>query len=372
MRIAYDAAPLLNARTGVGHYAATLLERLLALDPDLQFSLFAITRQRDTSGIPDHARVLFRHVRIPARVAVTAWERSRVGSGERFLGECDVVHGTNFWIPPVSGTKGVVTIHDLTFWFYPELCTPQVRRYRWIVPKVLKRCAAMLVPSRTIREQAAAELGFPGDRIVVTPEGVRNAFTGASPDPGLLAKLGVGGDYLLFVGSQEPRKNLDRLIAAFAQLDASLPELQLVVAGPPGWGSVDLPAVVRKLDLEGRVVFSGYLPDEQVGSLVAGARAFVFPTLYEGFGLPPLEAMAAGVPVVASRAGSLPEVLGDGPFWCDPLDIDSIAEAITRAVGDEQARAAAVEAGRKRAASYDWSTTAALTLEAYRRVASGA
>jgi glycosyltransferase involved in cell wall biosynthesis len=377
MRIAYDAAPLLNARTGVGHYAATLLERLLELDQDLWFSLFAITRQRDTSSVPDHERVSFKHVRIPARVAVTAWEHSGLASGDRFLfgnqiGEADVVHGTNFWIPPIqsaSGAKGIVTIHDLTFWFYPELCTPQVRRYRWIVPKVLQRCAAVLVPSQTIRDQAAAELGFPGDRIVVTPEGVRNAFTGASPDPVLAAGIGVRGDYLLFVGTQEPRKNLDRLISAFARLEDK--KLQLVIAGPPGWGSVDLPGVVHKLGLDGRVIFSGYLPDAQIGSLMAGARAFVFATLYEGFGLPPLEAMAAGVPVVAARAGSLPEVLGDGPFWCDPLDVDSIAEAITKAAGDEGARATAVELGRKRAASYDWSTTAELTLETYRRVAEG-
>ncbi|MGH2688627.1 MAG: glycosyltransferase family 4 protein [Actinomycetota bacterium] len=376
MRIAYDAAPLLNARTGVGHYAATLLDRLLELDPELWFSLFAITRQRDTSKVPQHERVSFRHVRIPARVAVTAWEHSGLASGDKLLfgsqiGEADVVHGTNFWIPPIqsgTGAKGIVTIHDLTFWFYPELCTPQVRRYRWIVPKVLQRCAAVLVPSQTIKEQAAAELGFDGDRIVVTPEGVRNAFTGAVPDPVLTERLGVRGDYLLFVGTQEPRKNLDRLIAAFARLGDK--DLQLVIAGPPGWGSVDLPGVVRKLGLDGRVVFSGYLPDEQIGSLMAGARAFVFPTLYEGFGLPPLEAMAAGVPVVAARAGSLPEVLGDAPFWCDPLDVDSIAEAIGRA-GDGEARASAVEQGRKRAASYDWRATAELTLETYRRVAAG-
>jgi glycosyltransferase involved in cell wall biosynthesis len=369
MRIAYDAASLLNPRTGIGHYTATLLDSLLALDADLQFSLFAITRQRNTSRVPRHERVEFRHFRVPARVAVTAWERSHLGAGERLIGECDVVHGTNFWVPPLSGRKGIVTIHDLTFWFYPELCTPQVRRYRWIVPKVLQRCAAVVVPSETIRAQAAAELGFPADRIVVTPEGVRNAFTGAAQDQALAEHLGIRGDYLLFVGTQEPRKNLDRLIAAFARLEGR--GLQLVIVGPPGWGSVDLPGVVRKLGLEGRILFSGYLRDEQVGSLMAGARAFVFPTLYEGFGLPPLEAMAAGVPVVAARAGSLPEVLGEGPFWCDPIDVDSIADAVTRAVSDEEARAAAVEAGRKRAASYDWSTTAELTLEAYRRVAAG-
>lgn len=368
MRIAYDAAPLLTPRTGVGHYCAALLEALLDLDPELEVELFALTRRRRGRVAP-RERVRLRHVRIPARVAVTLWEAVGRPRGERLTGEADAVHGTNFWVPPLRRRNGIVTIYDLTFRLYPELCTPQVRRYRWIVPRVLRRCALVLTPSETVRAQVAEELRFPADRIVATPLGVRPVFVGAAPDERLAARLGLRGDYVLFIGTLEPRKNLDRLIESFAL--AGIPGLQLLIAGPPGWGSVDLPAVARKLRLGDRVLFSGYLADRELAALLSGARAFVFPTLYEGFGLPPLEAMAAGVPVVASRAGSLPEVLGDAPFWCDPLDAASIADALVRVVGDEEERAAAVERGRARAAQFTWAETARRTLEAYRAVGGG-
>lgn len=363
MRIGYDAAPLLNPLTGVGHYALTLLERMLAIDPEVEFELLALTIRADTSRVPVGDRVRLKHLRIPARWAVTGWERLRRPSSDVLLGSVDVVHGTNFWVPPLSKRNGVVTIHDLTFWLYPELCTPQVQRYRWIVPKVLDRCAAVITPSKTIKEQVTAELGFDADRTFVTAEGIRGSFLDAKPDPTVAQRLGVHGDYVLFTGTQEPRKNLDRLIRAFAALDL---ELTLVIAGPPGWGSIDLPAVAHKAKVEHRVVFSGYLTDPELGSLMLGAKAFVFPTLYEGFGLPPLEAMAAGIPVVAARAGSLPEVLGDAPFYCDPLDVASIAQAIERAVIDDEARDLAVAEGKAVIAGYDWDETARQTLDVYR------
>jgi glycosyltransferase involved in cell wall biosynthesis len=369
MRIAYDAAPLLNPRTGIGHYAAALLDRLLVIDPETEFQLFALTRSADRSGIPRRPTIQLRHHRIPARLAITAWEILGWPAGERLTGETDVVHGTNYWIPPARGRKGIVTIHDLTFWLYPEMCTPQVQRYRWIVPRVLTRCELVITPSQTIRQQVAGELGFPEERIVVTPEGIRESFWQAIPNHLLENRLGIRGDYLIFAGTQEPRKNLDRLIQAFALLSDL--DLELVIAGPEGWGSADLPALARRLRVQDRVVFPGYLLDTELASLTAGAKAFMFPTLYEGFGLPPLEAMAAGVPVVAGRGGALPEVLGEAPFWCDPLDVQSIAPAIEQAVTDEPARAAAIEKGRARASLYDWDETARRTLEAYRRVASG-
>lgn len=366
MRIAYDAAPLLNPKTGIGHYAATLLEELLALDESLHFNLFALTMNR-SNGIVKSDRVELNHLRMPARIGVTLWEHLRFADRGRLTGNSDVVHGTNFWIPPIASRKGVVTIHDLTFHLYPELCTPQVQRYRWIVPRVLRRCARVIVPTNTVAEQLASELSFPSDRIVVTPEGVRGAFKGASPDPDLAGRLGVYDDYVLFAGTQEPRKNLDRLVEAMGLVELS--DLKLLIAGPPGWGSVDLPGWARSLGLSDRVLFSGYLRDEQLASLMAGAKALVFPTLYEGFGLVPLEAMAAGVPVVAAKAGALPETLGDAPFWCDPLDPASIADAIQRAVTDEDARALSIAQGRQQAAAYDWRDTARLTLDAYRSIA---
>jgi glycosyltransferase involved in cell wall biosynthesis len=361
VRIAYDAAPLLNPRTGVGHYTACLLEHLRGGDPAPDISLFAIGRQR--TGLDG---VTLHRLKVPARVAVVGWELAGHPGGERLFGKVDVVHGTNFWLPPLRRARGVVTIHDLTFLRFPEFCTPQIRRYRWILPRVLRRCAEVITPSETIADEVAADLGFPRDRIAVTPEGVRAGST-APADPAVARRLHIEGDYVLFVGTREPRKNLDRLVRAMAGL-ADL-GVMLVVAGPPGWGPDDLAGEAGSPGGSPRIAVTGYLSDSDLASLMAGARAFAFPSLYEGFGLPPLEAMAAGIPVVAARAGSLPEILGDAPFWCDPLDEESIATAIRTAVTDEGARAAAVARGVARAAGYRWAETARLTLEAYRRAA---
>lgn len=369
MKIAFDAAPLLGPRTGIGHYAASLLEHLLEESGIDSFELFAITTKQDDSRIPRDPRVRLHRMNVPARLAVSAWSALGKPPGERFTGAADVVHGTNFWVPPLERKNGLVTIHDLTFILHPELCTPQIQRYSWIVPKVLESCALVLVPSETVKDQVCSYLHVEPANVRVTPEGVRNAFISAVPDERLTARLGVRGDYVLFAGTQEPRKNLDRLIEAVAELTHS--EVSLVIAGPPGWGSIDLPAVAQKLGVESRVVFSGYLTDSELGSLLKGSRAFVFPTLYEGFGLPPLEAMAAGIPVVASRAGSLPEVLEDAAFWCDPLDVPSIAAAIDSALGDESRRNAAIERGTEVAAKFSWRETARLTLEAYEEIAAG-
>lgn len=369
MLVGYDAASLLNPKTGIGHYAATLLEELLLLDPEIRFNLFALTRNPSDPLRGADPRCHLKHVRLPARLVVTMWELAGTPDGSLITGDVDIVHGTNYWLPPTKRSNGIVTIHDLTFIFYPELCTPQVQRYRWILPRVLKRSALVITPCQTIRAQVIEELGVPEDRVRVTPYGVRGAFKEATVQPELSARLGIVKPYILFAGTQEPRKNLDRLIEAFELMGD--PDLQLVIAGPPGWGSTDLPAVARNRRLQDRIVFSGYLTDPELGALMVGARAFAFPSLYEGFGLPPLEAMAAGIPVVAASAGSLPEVLGDAPFWCDPLDVGSIGEALTRAVTDPQARQEAIRRGRIRAEGYTWAETAELTLDAYKMVSSG-
>ena len=385
MRVAFDAYPLRPPLTGIGHYTSSLLSSLLRLE-SLEVLLFSLSVRWDSadalptaiaeasSGSQVSSTRLsspFRLLKfVPGRVkreALMLWTVTGWPPGDRLVGDVDVVHGTAFWVPPLKRRTGAVTIHDLTFHLYPEMCTTEVRRYRFEVPRVLRRCAVAFAPSQLVKNQLSEAFGFPRDQIVVTPEGVRGTFISAEPDSELEARMGIERHrYLLFAGTQEPRKNLDRLILSMKHLSDL--EVKLVIAGPPGWGNVDLPALARKLNLRDRVVFAGYLSDRELGSLMAGAVAFVYPSIYEGFGLPPLEAMATGVAVVAAAAGSLPEVLGDAPFWCKAEDVESIATAIRAVVEDEPLREAAIEKGRAVVAKYSWDETARRTLEGYRLV----
>jgi len=208
----------------------------------------------------------------------------------------------------------------------------------------------------------AEELGYPQDRIFVTYWGVREVFLQAKPEPSILSRLGLRKPYILFAGNREPRKNLSRLLAAFAEIPDR--EIYLVLAGPSGWGPGGLESEAQSLRVSERIVFPGYLSDEDLAAVMASSEAVVFPSIYEGFGLPALEACAVGVPIVAGRVGSINEILGDLPYWCDPLDVSSILGAIVKAIGDsgyDSARA------RAHASAFTWERSASATIEAYSR-----
>ena len=356
MRVSFDVSSALTAKTGIGHYASSLFHQLTQL-PALQLSPYALTvRSDDGSSFPQ-----LRRWPLPGRLGPLVWSRLGFPKGELLTGGSDLVHGTNFWLPPLRSKRGIVSIHDLTFLYYPEFCTGPVRDYANTIPKVLENCRAVITPTETIRKEVAQDLGFPSERIFVTYEGIRSSFFEAERDEAIRRKLGLHKPYLLFAGNREPRKNLERLLKAFAQLPS--PEMMLVFAGLPGWGSVRLEPLVKSLNLEDRLLFTGYITDRELASTMAMAEAVVFPSIYEGFGLPALEACAAGVPVVAGRTGSLPELLGDTPFWCDPLDIDSIREAISAALdGTSDAYSSQ---SRSSVAGFTWERTAKLTFDAY-------
>lgn len=354
MRLAFDVSAALVSRTGIATYILSLVEELKSR-PALDISFWAMAF-RSKALPPSISDLPIRRIRFPGRLGPRVWSRARFPRGEVLTGAADVVHGTNYWIPPLAGKRGVVTVHDLTFIHHPELCHPAVRDYAKTLPLVLRSCGAVITPSETVRGDFLEHFEFPEEAVVVAHHGVHHWVKNPNPnDPG------IEGDYVLFVGGQEPRKNLIKLIRALTEV-----RVRLVLVGPDGKDTENIRSEVARLKLQDSVTFAGAIPDRQLAALLAGARVFVFPSIDEGFGMPALEAMSAGVPVVAARAGALPEILGTAAFWCDPSDESSIASAIEQAITDEAARAAAISKGIERAAEFSWTRSADQTLEAYR------
>ncbi len=373
MRIALDATPLLGPRTGVGRYVAGLVEAMTELpggEPD-EIVLVPFT-WRGTADLalvaPAARQVRRRRRRLPMRLLQAAWAALPFPPVEWLAGQVDVFHATNFVAPPARRAATVVTVHDLTYLRYPEMVTAASARFRDLVPRALGRGATVCTPTAAVGAEVADAYRLPPERLVVTPLGVGPAWRTAAPaDPAWLAANGLPERYLLFVGNREPRKNLPTLLAAYRELLADPPANPggvppLVLVGPAGWGEA--------LDLAGlpaeAVRTPGYLPEDDLARVVTGAAALVFPSWYEGFGLPALEALACGTPVVATDLPALREVLGDQAELVPPGDAAAMAAALAKVLGDpggEPARAAR----RARAAAFTWAACAQATLSAYRR-----
>jgi len=376
VRVGLDATPLLGPRTGVGRYVAGLAGALAGLagpEPEeVALVPFSWRGTRDLAAVaPAGPRVRCGRRRVPARLLQAAWSRLPWPPVEWLAGRVEVFHGTNFVAPPARRAATVVTVHDLTYLRFPDMVTDASARYRDLVPRALGRGAIVCTPTAVVAAEVADEYGLPPDRLVVTPLGVADLWRHAAPpDPGWRAARGLPARYLLFVGSREPRKNLGTLLTAYRDLlggkgGAAAPAgpgvPPLVLAGPPGWGeALDTaglpPDAVRTL---------GYLPEPDLAGVVAGAAAVVVPSWYEGFGLPALEALACGTPVVAADLPAHREVLGDQAELVPPGDPGALAAALGRVLEDPGGEAARA-ARRTRAAGFTWETCAQATLAAYR------
>ena len=248
----------------------------------------------------------------------------------------------------------MVTIHDLSF--LRSDVFPGGKRLTDLVPWSIDRAALVLTPTAAVADEVRDHFRLSGDRLRVTPEGVAGIFFGATPlGEAALASLGVTRPFAVAVGTLEPRKNLDRLVSAWAE--ARLDGWTLVIAGPEGWGP-QLPETPG-------VVAAGWVADESLPGLLAAAEIFCYPSLYEGFGLPPLEAMAAGTPALVGRYPAADEVLKDACLLVDPTDVEAIAGGLTRLATDAILRRRFAAAGKARAAAFTWERTAQATLEAY-------
>jgi glycosyltransferase involved in cell wall biosynthesis len=357
MRVAIDATPLLVQPTGVGSFVRGLTGGLLR-DHSLDLTGYAISARNGKqlkNVLPPQVQISKR--RLAAAPLLPLWKRVRWPSFEWFVGSVDVMHGTNVICPPTSAAT-VMTIHDLTSLRFPELCVGVARDYPTFIRKAIERGAFVHTPSAFIASEVREHFSVEPERVVAIPHGAPKQFEVQEDQQRTMFELTKGAPYVLAVGTIEPRKDYPTLVRAFAGIADSYEDVLLVIAGAPGWSSEEVDNVVSECKLEKRVIRLGYVEERFRSALFENATVFVYPSLYEGFGIPPLEAMHARTPVIATRAGAVPEICGDAAFFIDVGDVNALSEAIHQTLTDESLRAQLVEAGKKRVSLYDWTTTA--------------
>ena len=284
---------------------------------------------------------------MPARPLHRLWERRDVPPVEWFIGAADVVHGTNFVVPPTRDAAAVVSVHDLTPLHHPELCNAATLAFPRLIRQALHRGAWIHADSAFVASEVVDAFEADPDRVRAVSPGVPDlpVIDTARAGDALRRLLPPGtARYCLAIGTAEPRKDLPGLVRAFDAVAARHPEVSLVLAGPPGWGEEKLEAALAASRTRARIVRTGWVDALDLAALLARAAVLAYPSLYEGFGFPPLQAMRAQVPVVATRAGSLPEVLGEGALMVEPGDPDALAAALETCLSDGRTREVLVAA----------------------------
>ncbi len=369
MRIGVDISAIQSTKSGVDWYTHRVIEEMMELlAADEQLYLFS---NRET-GFEEHAasRDNVKVVRSnfiyqePWRQFVLPFLLKRHG--------IDVCFFTNFVISVAAPCAMVLTIHDLSVWLFPR--THSLRNVVWartLVPISTRRSRRIIADSNNTKLDIVRLMKVPSQKISVIHLGAPDECT-PEPQPEdeeAMAHYGIIKPYVLFVGTLEPRKNLNSLIRSFDQVAKARPDVHLVLAGRRGWMAQAIFDELERRDLLGRVHITGYVRERYLPALYRQASAFVYPSLYEGFGLPPLEAMSSGTPVIVSRSSSLPEVVGDAGLYVNPLDTDELARAMESILSEPELAAELRRKGLERAAQFSWKKAAEQTLEILRDAA---
>lgn len=369
MKVVIDMQAAVTQKAGVGRYARELAEHLAAIMPtdELVLSCFDFKRNAEVPAIPN---AQFQPCRwIPGRAIQGAWNKLRFPPFNWLTGRADLYHFPNFIIPPLSTGKAVVTIHDLSFIRYPQFAEHRNILYlNRHIHKTAARADAIITISHFSAQEICTYLKVPAERVFPIHLGIDPRFRRPAPDSlkSTLATLNLNRPYLLTVGTVEPRKNIPHLVRVFEAMQDF--DGDLVIAGGNGWKMESILERIRTSPRAASIKLIGYTGDDTLPALYAGAEVFLLPSFYEGFGFPPVEAMACGTPVVSSTGGSLSEVLGDGAVLLNHFEIDGWTEAIRQVLGDSEFRQALVVRGHAKAASYTWQTTAQKTLDVFRQV----
>jgi glycosyltransferase involved in cell wall biosynthesis len=368
MTICLDLSAAAHERAGLGRYAASLAGALLELEP----TLTAFINDPRESSLPPPLNAL------PTYTARLPRKRWRLRAAVSYFGGPTIdhafpgvtlFHATEHLLPKLSRARSVFTLHDIAYLLFPQYHLLQNRIYlALMMPRFLARADRIIAVSENTRRDALRFYRLDPAKIDMIPEGVEPHFRPETNPDRLVAlrtRYALPARFLLYIGTIEPRKNLPTLLEAYRTLRDWGCEFRLVIVGKKGWLCKGFFHRLRELGLEGEVIFPGYIPDDDLPALYSAAEAFVFPSLYEGFGLPPLEAMACGTPVVCSNASSLPEVVGDAGLLVAPDDVSGLAAAVERVLADPSLRAELSARGRERAARFTWHETARRTLEVY-------
>ncbi|HEX5702969.1 MAG TPA: glycosyltransferase family 1 protein [Pyrinomonadaceae bacterium] len=368
MRIGLDGYPLVWPKTGVAHYTFELAQELSRLAPQHSFDLIAPAAyppevSEQVNQIPNLAAVTLQTNLITRRwwaIGLPAYVR-RV--------KLDLFHGTNYEVPLRNRERNVLTVHDLSIFSHSEthdkrMATRGRRRLRIMI----RSAARIITPTEAVKHELIERFQMNPDIIAVTPEAPRIAFRPmpAGQTAEVKQRLGIADDFILCVGTIEPRKNLLTLVSAFAELLRNTAhQPQLVIAGPKGWLTAEFDRVVAETNFGERLRLIGYVGDEDLRALYSSCKAFVAPSLYEGFGLPPLEAMACGAPVIASRIAAHVETLGAHAHLVEPTDARALAKVIATLLENQNERNRLSRSGIEHAARFTWEETAKLTLKVY-------
>jgi glycosyltransferase involved in cell wall biosynthesis len=361
MRIGIDITPLTARRSGIGNYVAHLLRELVQIAAGDEFAGLSVGRRPvDPGDRPAGMRT--RHVPIPARVMYRVWNALGAPSVDALLGGLDVYHATNFFLPPVRRARKVLSIPDASFVVVPELCSPKiVGPFARSVGRFAHEADAVITISESSKRDIVEHFGVAAERVTVTYPGP--GVVAGETDVGAIDE--IGKPYILFVSTLEPRKNVTGLIAAFERAASAIPH-DLVLAGQFGWKTGPIREAMANSPHAARIRHVGFVDDRALAALYRNADLFVFPSFYEGFGLPVLEAMAYGCPVITANNSALPEVGGDAAVYVDARDHVELAETIVRLLNDESERVAMAERGRVQAEKFTWRACAETTLAAYR------
>ena len=375
MRILFDISPAVHRHGGLGRYASELLRALLQIDRANDYHAFYSKLGAGEQVDPALDRLPAHTLGLPAkpwRMGVLLAELAHIPM-DTWLPPCDLFHATEHLLPPLQRAGSVFTIHDLIFLRFPEYHLPLNRWYlSLMLPRFLRRADALIAVSENTKRDVVKLMQIPPDKITVIYEGVNPAYKPlddrAARDR-VREKYNLPAEYILCFATLEPRKNLLTLLDAYHALlarDQAVPAL--VLAGRKGWLYQPIFARVHELGLEDRVHFTDWVAEQDAPVIMNMASVFVFPSLYEGFGLPPLEAMACGTPLICSNASSLPEVVGAGGLLFEPRDVGALANALARVLADAELRAQLRGRGIEQARKFTWERAARETLAVYQAV----